>query len=57
MKILSVYRSEPDDVTKKLEEIVTRDRESDTFNLNTDSPDYDELVEKIYAADKTICWW
>ena len=57
MKILNVYRSEPSDVTKKLVEIVTRDREGDSFDLNTDSPDYDQLVDKIFEADKTICWW
>lgn len=57
MKVLNVYRSEPDDTTKKLVEIVTRDRESDSFDLNVDSPDYDQLVDKIMDADKTICWW
>ena len=57
MKILNIYRSEPDNTTKKLVEIVTRDRESDSFDLNVDSPDYDQLVDKIMDADKTICWW
>jgi len=57
MKILNVYRSEPDETTKKLVEIVTRDREADSFNLNVAAPDYDQLVDKIMAADKTICWW
>lgn len=57
MKILNVYRTEPDATVKKLVEIVTRDRESDTFDLNTETPDYDALVDKIFAADQTICWW
>ncbi len=57
MKILNVYRSEPDETVKKLVEIVTRDREADSFDLNVDSPDYDQLVDKIFAADQTICWW
>ena len=57
MKILNVYRSEPDETVNKLVEIVTRDRESDTFRLNTENPDYDALVDKIFAADQTICWW
>ena len=57
MKILNVYRSEPDDTVKKLVEIVTRDRDADSFDLNVDSPDYDALVDKIYDADQTICWW
>ena len=57
MKVLNVYRSEPDDTVKKLVEIVSRDREADSFDLNADSPDYDALVDKIYGADQTICWW
>ena len=57
MKILNVFRSEPDDTVKKLVEIVTRDRDSEDFKLNVDNPDYDALVDKIFAADQTICWW
>lgn len=57
MKILNIYRSEPDETTKKLVEIVTRDRESETFDLNVENPDYDTLVDKIYEADQVISWW
>ncbi len=57
MKILNVYRSAPDETTKKLVAIVSRDRDADSFDLNVASPDYDALVDKIYAADQTICWW
>ena len=57
MKVLNVYRSEPDETVKKLVEIVSRDRDADNFDLNVDSPDYDALVDKIFAADQTICWW
>lgn len=57
MKILNVYRSQPDETVQKLIEIVNRDREVDTFDLTVDSPDYDNLVDKIFEADQTICWW
>ncbi len=57
MKVLNIYQSEPDETVQKLVEIVTRDRESDSFDLHADSPDYDQLVDKIFAADQTICWW
>ncbi len=57
MKVLNVYRSEADETVKKLVEIVTRDRDRDDFYLNVENPDYDSLVEKIYEADQTICWW
>ena len=57
MKVLNVYRSEPDATVQKLVEIVTRDREAKTFDLYKDSPDYDALVDMIFDADQTICWW
>lgn len=57
MKILNIYKSAPDATVQKLVEIVTRDRESDIFDLNVENPDYDALVDKIFAADQTICWW
>jgi hypothetical protein len=57
MKILNVYRSAPDDTTKKLVEIVSEGREAASFDLNTDSPDYDKLVDMVFDADQTICWW
>lgn len=57
MKVLNIYKSQPDETVQKLVEIVTRDREKDNFDLYTENPDYDALVEKIFAADQTICWW
>jgi len=57
MKILNIYKSEPDATVKKLVEIVTRDRESESFDLHVEKPDYDSLVDKIFSADQTICWW
>jgi len=57
MKILNVYRSAPDATTKQLVEIVSKDREASSFDLNVDSPDYSALVDMIFAADQTICWW
>jgi hypothetical protein len=57
MKILNVYRSAPDDVTKKLEAIVSEGNEAESFDLNVDAPDYDKLVDMVFAAEKTYCWW
>lgn len=56
MKMLHIYRSEPSETTKKLVEIVSEGRESDSIDLNADT-DYDALVDKVMAADQTICWW
>jgi hypothetical protein len=57
MKILNIYKSEPDATVKKLVEIVSRDREVESFDLSVEKPDYDSLVDKIFSADQTICWW
>lgn len=57
MKILNIYRSVPDETVKKLSEIVNRDRDVDNFDLTAENPDYDNLVDRIFAADQTICWW
>lgn len=57
MKVLHVYRSEPSETTNKLVEIVSEGRESDSFDLTADNPDYDALVDKVTDADQTICWW
>lgn len=57
MKLLNVYRSEPNDDTKKLVEIVSEGREVENFDLNVESPDYDKLVDMVFDADQTICWW
>ena len=56
MKMLHIYRSEPSETTKKLVEIVSEGRESDSIDLNADT-DYEALVDKVMAADQTICWW
>ncbi len=57
MKILHIYRSEPTEDVKKLVEIVSEGRDQDSFNLNVESPDYDKLVDMVWDADQTICWW
>lgn len=57
MKILQVYRSEPTEDVKTLVSVLNRDRDADEFKLYKDQPNYDVLLQKIYAADKTVCWW
>jgi len=57
MKLLNIYRSAPNDDVKKLVEIVSRDREVQSFDLNVDTPDYDKMLDMVFDADQTICWW
>lgn len=57
MKMLQIYRSEPTEEVQKLVEVVTEGRESESFDLYVDNPDYDKLVDMLLAADKAITWW
>ena len=57
MKLLNVYRNAPNDDTKKLVEIVSEGNETESFSLYDGDPDYDKLVDMVFDADKTICWW
>lgn len=57
MKILQVYRSEPNSDVQTLVNILNRDRDADEFKLYLDNPNYDVLIQKIFDADKTVCWW
>ncbi len=57
VKILQVYRSEPNSDVDTLVKILNRDRDADEFRLYEENPDYDLLVSKIFDADKTVCWW
>ncbi len=57
MKILHVYRNEPNEDTRKLVEILSRDRDATEFKLYANDPNYDVLVQLIFEADQTVSWW
>jgi len=59
MKILHVYRSEPNEEVQKLVSILNEGNEAMEFKLYEakDDADYDKLIQMIWEADKTISWW
>ena len=57
VKILHIYKSEPNDTVKKLVEILNRDRDAEEIKLYLNEPNYDLLVEKLFESDKSVCWW
>mgnify|MGYP005843003969 FL=1 len=57
MKILHVYRHPPDDLTRELAGIISRDRESGEFFLFQEPVDYDRLLTLILEHDQVISWW
>ncbi len=57
MKILQIFKSEPDAVIKKLMEPVSKDNEARQFEMYQGDVDYDKLVELVFDHDTVICWW
>jgi len=56
MMVLHILKSEPDDtVTSFL--AAFSDQEVTTVRLYEGDVDWEQLVEKIFAHDKIICWW
>lgn len=59
MKLLHVYRNEPNEEVKKLVQALNEGNEVMEFKLYEakEDADYDKLVQMIFEADKTISWW
>ena len=59
MKILHVYRNEPNEEVQKLVSLLNEGNEALEFKLYEaqDDADYDKLIQLIWEADKTISWW
>jgi len=57
MKILYIYKSEPDETTKKFAEELAKGNEVIEYKLYEGNVDYDGLVKDIFECDKVICWW
>ena len=57
MKLLYILKSEPDETTKTLMDIISEGEETTTFPLYQDNPDYEKLIDLIFEHDKVISWW
>jgi hypothetical protein len=57
MKLLQIFRSEPDPDVVKLANILSDGNESMRFDLFGQEVDYDRLVELVFYCDKTVSWW
>ena len=56
MKVLHIFRSEPDDLVR----LFIRGMAVETSRevaLHRGEVDYDQLVKEIFESDKVICWW
>lgn len=57
MKVLQIFRTEPDKNVQKLNEVVSRENEAAVAVLYQGEVDWSKLVDDIFAHDKVICWW
>lgn len=57
MKILHIFRHPPDEVTRELVTITSREREVAEFPLYENPVDYDRLLELVITNDQVISWW
>ncbi len=56
MKILHIFKTEPDDTVKDFAGAFADD-EVETVPLYEGDVDWAKLVDQIFAADKVISWW
>lgn len=57
MKILHVLKSEPDNNTKTLMNLISEGEENTIFKLYDKAADYEKLIDLVFEHDKTISWW
>ena len=57
MKMLHILKSEPDNNTNVLMGILSEGNEETVFSLYEGNPDYEELIDLIFAHDQVISWW
>ncbi len=59
MKLLHIYRSEPNEEVKKLVALLNEGHEALEFKLYEakEDADYDRLIQLLWEADKAITWW
>jgi hypothetical protein len=57
MKILHLLKSEPDENTKVLIELLSKDKEAILYPLYEDETDYEKMLDLVFECDQTISWW
>jgi hypothetical protein len=57
MKTLHILKSEPDDNTNALMDMLSKGAETTVVKVYEESTDYEALIDQIFAHDSTICWW
>lgn len=56
MKVLHIFRSQPDENVEKLMAAFS-DQEEKKIAVYEPEVDWDALVDDIFSSDKVISWW
>jgi len=57
MRVLHIFRSEPDETVRQMVEIVTNGDDAKQTPLFASDVDWSQLVDDILSHDKVISWW
>jgi len=57
MKVLHIFRSEPDETVQKIVKSTTNGDQSKVTELYQDNIDWFRLVDDIFSHEKVISWW
>ena len=57
MKVLHIFRSEPDETVQKIVKSTTNGDQSEVTKLYQDNIDWFRLVDDIFSHEKVISWW
>ena len=57
MTLLHIYKSQPDELTRSLVDLVSKNNDTKEFILYDEKADYEKLVDQIFECDKITCWW
>ena len=57
MKLLHILKTEPDENTNTLMDILSKGETTTVFKLYEGRADYELLIDLVFDHDKTISWW
>ena len=57
MKILHILKSEPDDNTSVLIDIMSGDRDAVLYPIYEEDADYERMLDLVFDSDQVISWW
>jgi len=57
MKVLHIYKTQPDEMTKTLVRTLSEGEQVTEFDLFRGDVDYEKLLDLIFDHDKVITWW